>query len=79
MKVKIDRAEDALYLRLDGAPVIESERIAPGVIVDLDRRARVVGVEVLQLSRRVRFAGPRRADLAAPSLVREKPAKKYRA
>ncbi|MBU1694322.1 MAG: DUF2283 domain-containing protein [Verrucomicrobia bacterium] len=81
MKVKIDHAEDALYLRLDDAKVIESEQVAPGVIVDFDRRDKVVGIEVLDVSKRARDPGTRKQ--AAPSLtssiVREKPARKYRA
>jgi uncharacterized protein YuzE len=30
----LDKEADALYLRLDDSKIIESEEIAPGVIVD---------------------------------------------
>ncbi|HVM60080.1 MAG TPA: DUF2283 domain-containing protein [Verrucomicrobiae bacterium] len=52
MKLKIDREADALYLRFDDSRIIESEQVAPGVIVDFDSKSRVVGVEVLNVSKR---------------------------
>jgi len=53
MRLHVDKESDAVYLRLDDAKIIESEEVAPGVIVDFDARNRAVGVEVLHLSRRV--------------------------
>jgi len=52
MKLKIDRAADALYLTLDEEAVVESEEVAPGIIVDYNAAGQVVGIELLQLSRR---------------------------
>lgn len=52
MKLKIDRENDALYFRLDETPIVESEEIQPGVILDFDADGRVVGVEMLNLSLR---------------------------
>ena len=46
MRLKIDRKNDALYLRLDEAAIIESEEVQPGVILDFDQRGKVVGVEI---------------------------------
>jgi uncharacterized protein YuzE len=53
MRLKVDRASDALYLRLDETAVIESEEVQPGVILDYDAADNVVGVEILNLSKRV--------------------------
>jgi uncharacterized protein YuzE len=53
MRLKVDRENDALYFRLDESLVVESEEVAPGVILDFDRDGRVVGVEMLALSTRV--------------------------
>ena len=52
MRVKIDRAGDALYFRLDESRVVESEEVRPGVILDYDEHNQVVGVEFLHLSSR---------------------------
>lgn len=50
--VKYDRVVDALYIRLRDGRVVESDEIAPGVIVDLDENNEVIGVEILWVSRR---------------------------
>jgi uncharacterized protein YuzE len=52
MKWKIDRKADALYLQLVDSSAFESQEIAPGVILDYDKDGKVVGIEVLYLSRR---------------------------
>lgn len=52
MKLRIDRQADALYLTLDESAITESEEIAPGVILDYDEQDRVIGIELLHLSRR---------------------------
>jgi uncharacterized protein YuzE len=52
MRIRIDKASDALYLRLDEADIIESEEVEPGVVLDYDSQGRVVGVEILSLSTR---------------------------
>jgi uncharacterized protein YuzE len=53
MKLTIDRDADALYLDLDEAPAVESEEISPGVIFDYNASGKVVGIELLYLSKRV--------------------------
>jgi uncharacterized protein YuzE len=53
MKLTIDREADALYLNLDESPAAESEEISPGVILDYNAEGKVVGIEMLYLSKRV--------------------------
>ena len=53
MKLTIDREADALYLDLDEAPAAESKEVSPGVILDYNRDGKVVGIEMLHLSKRV--------------------------
>ncbi len=53
MKLKIDKENDALYLRLDDSEIIDSEEVQPGVILDFDKNNRVIGIEILALSTRV--------------------------
>lgn len=54
MKLKVDKENDALYLRLDDSIIVESEEVQPGVILDFDENNRVVGIEILDLSTRVK-------------------------
>jgi uncharacterized protein YuzE len=80
MKLHIDRDADALYLRLDDSKIIESEEIAPGVVVDYNRKNAVVGVEVLYLSKRTPKSGARKypsPDTTTALVMHDKPAKKY--
>ncbi len=58
MKLKIDRAADALYLTLDESPAVESEEVSPGIIVDYNDKEEVVGIEMLYLSKRVPKLNP---------------------
>ena len=50
---KFDRENDALYLRLDEAEIVDSEEVQPGVILDFNKDNRMVGIEILNLSTRV--------------------------
>ena len=52
MKCRVDREADALYLRLDDSAIVESEEVAPGVVLDFDEHEQVVGIEILQISQR---------------------------
>ncbi len=53
MRLKIDRENDALYFRLDESPVVESEEVQPGIVLDFDAEGKMVGIEILNLSSRV--------------------------
>ena len=52
MKLNIDKEADALYLRLDDSFIVESEEVAPGVVLDFNEANEVVGVEMHSLSKR---------------------------
>ena len=52
MKLNVDQKADALYLRLDDSPIVESEEVSPGVVLDYNASNEVVGVEMLDLSKR---------------------------
>ena len=52
MRLKVDQAADALYLRLDESSIVESAEVSPGVVLDYNGQNQVVGVEILNLSRR---------------------------
>ena len=52
MRLHVDRKADALYLRLDESQIVESEEVSPGVVLDYNADEQVVGIEILQLSKR---------------------------
>ncbi len=53
MRIKIDEANDALYFRLDESPVVESEEVQPGIILDYDAKGQTVGIEILGIKKRI--------------------------
>jgi uncharacterized protein YuzE len=48
-----DKATDAAYLRFSEQTVVDSEEVAPGVVLDYDADGRMVGMEVLDASSRL--------------------------
>ena len=63
MKIHLDEKADALYLRLDDSPIVDSEETAPGIILDYNDRDEVVGVEILDVKKRVPVADLRRVEV----------------
>ena len=53
MKIRYDKEVDALYIDLLDLPSLESEEIAPGIILDFSEDGRVVGIEVLNASQKL--------------------------
>jgi len=53
MKVTYDQEVDVLTIRLSGAPVEESDEDKPGVILDYDKDGNMVGIEILNASKRM--------------------------
>ncbi|MFK5925359.1 MAG: DUF2283 domain-containing protein [Desulfuromusa sp.] len=53
MKVHFDEKADAIYLKLNDVKIIDSEEVTPGVILDFDKDDQVVGIELLQMKKRV--------------------------
>ncbi len=52
MRVRVDHGADAIYINLTDRPIQESEEVAHGIIVDYDSQGRIVGVEILEASKR---------------------------
>jgi uncharacterized protein YuzE len=52
MRVRVDHGADAVYLDLTDRPIEASEEVADGIVVDYDAEGRIVGVEILDASKR---------------------------
>ncbi len=61
VKLAYDPEVDAAYLTLATGKVVESEKVQPGVIVDLDAEDQILGVEFLRFSRRFELKSQTRA------------------
>jgi len=53
MKVKYDQEVDVLRIRFSSAAVDESDEEKPGIILDYDRDGNIVGIEILNASKRM--------------------------
>lgn len=62
MKVTYDPEVDVLRILLSDAPIEESDEDKPGVILDYDKDGNVVGLEILEASKRI--ANPRSVEYA---------------
>ena len=51
METRYDPEADAVYFTLGTTDILESEEVAPDVILDFDAENRVVGIEVLHATR----------------------------
>ena len=69
MKVTYDPEVDVLRILFRDVPIEESDEDKPGVIIDYDKEGNVVGLEVLNASRRVE--NPRGVDYAVTAEAAE--------
>ena len=52
MRVRVDHGADAIYVNLTDRAIKDSAEVADGIIVDYDAEGRIVGVEILDASKR---------------------------
>ncbi|MBW4436595.1 MAG: DUF2283 domain-containing protein [Pleurocapsa minor GSE-CHR-MK-17-07R] len=53
MKIKYDPEVDILYISFSEAIIDESDEDKPGVILDYDAQGNIVGIEILDASKRM--------------------------
>jgi len=54
MKIEYSKEADALYVYFREVKVTKSKEVENGVIVDFDKRGHVVGIEILDASKRLK-------------------------
>jgi uncharacterized protein YuzE len=52
MKLEFDPIADAAYFEISAAEVATTKQIEPGIMADYDEEGRLVGIEVLSVSKR---------------------------
>ncbi|WP_432743365.1 DUF2283 domain-containing protein [Methylobacter sp. G7] len=61
MKIEFDPQADAAYLELIEGTVERTEQIEPGIIADFDKQGRLLGFEILYVSKRSSLEPSQRA------------------
>lgn len=72
MKVTYDSDVDVMRILFSNSPIEESDEGKPGVILDFDRDGNVVGMEILDASRRM--DNPRSVEYAVAGSAHAVPA-----
>jgi uncharacterized protein YuzE len=65
MKVTYDPEVDVLRILFSGASIEESDEDKPGIIIDYDKNGNIVGMEILEASKRIE--NPRSVEYAVAS------------
>ncbi|MEO0205901.1 MAG: DUF2283 domain-containing protein [candidate division WOR-3 bacterium] len=52
MKIEFDKQADALYIYIQEKPVKRTKEIEEGVLVDFDEANRLIGLEILDVTKR---------------------------
>lgn len=53
MKFSYDKKIDALYIRFNEKPVIDSDQVSDNIIIDYDKSGRIIALEILDASRKM--------------------------
>lgn len=53
MRFHYDKKKDALYIRFDESPYAESDEVEEGVVFDYNKKRKLIGIEILDASRRL--------------------------
>ncbi len=66
MNFKYDSKSDMLYIELINKPNIESDEVAPGIVIDFDENDQAVGIEIEDASKRIDMS---RLEISALPIV----------
>lgn len=58
MKLEFDPEADAAYFEISPAEVTTTKEIEPGIMADYDTDGRLVGIEILSVSKRAQMCNP---------------------
>lgn len=53
MLIKYDKEVDVVYIQFSEGKVAESDEDKPGIIIDYDGEGNIVGIEVLEASKKI--------------------------
>ncbi len=63
MKLKYDKKIDALYMEFGKGTYFRSRKVSDSVLVDEDKKGKILGVEILDASKNVKSFSPTEVKL----------------
>lgn len=53
MKITFDKEADAMYIEVSGEEFAKNKKIDSETIIDLDKKGKIIGIELLNVSKRM--------------------------
>ena len=53
MEIRFDQEADALYIQFQTGKVKETLKLRDGILIDVDKKGRLFGIEILDVSQRI--------------------------
>jgi uncharacterized protein YuzE len=72
MRISYDKDADAMYIKLANGEFGKNREIHEGIILDLDRGGRLLGIEILDVSTRYPLEEIAHLDIEMPLMAKEK-------
>ena len=79
MRINYDRADDAVYIRFSEAEYYQSDEVKEGIILDFDKKGRIIALEVLDVSARLPKASMDSIHFEVHNPSKKNPAKNSKA
>lgn len=68
MKIKYDKKIDAVYIEFAKGDYSRSRKVSESVLVDEDKKGKILGVEILDATKNVQAFDPAKIDITARSI-----------
>ena len=53
MEIRFDKDADALYIQFQTGKVEETLKLRDGILIDIDKKGRLFGIEILDVTQRI--------------------------
>ncbi|MFO7992024.1 MAG: DUF2283 domain-containing protein [Thermoplasmata archaeon] len=71
MKLTVDLESDSLYFIICDTDIVESEEVAPGVILDYDEKGDVVALEILDIKEKYTVEDISTVEVEIPTVIED--------
>ena len=58
MNIQYDKKQDALYINLAKGTYEKSKKITDSIVVDMDKKGKVLGIEILDATENINYFDP---------------------
>jgi uncharacterized protein YuzE len=66
MKITYDKKIDAMYLHFQGGSFLRNKEVEDGIILDIGKGNKILGIEILNASKRIKSKNIGKLNFAVP-------------